>query len=195
MWQFGCLCFFSSLCSHDSDAQCAAPCFPLFPSTVPSLSLLLSCMRFAEAMRICSITHRLITLLFGLQEHVKEGRVLWDQPHWQQDQRSVQEHNHGGSNAAILWAGGGGRRYGEADLLWKYSNIPNIEIQTEALLYIITLLPLGGICEYRKESLTKSAPTHPASQTLMFPVLPWILTKRFRTLWAHMIKHTKYSQF
>lgn len=145
MWQFGCLCFFSSLYSHDSDAQCAAPCFPLLPSTVPSLSLLLSCMRFAEAMRICSITHRLITSLFGLQEHVKEGRVLWDQPHWQQDQRSVQEHNHGGSNAAILWAGGGRRRYGEADLLWKYYiNIPNIEIWTEALLYFITVVTTWG---------------------------------------------------
>lgn len=69
----------------------------------------LSCMRFAEAMHLCPTVRRLKTSLFGLQEHVKERRVLWDQPHWQQDQRGVQEHNHGGSDAAILWAGGGRR--------------------------------------------------------------------------------------
>lgn len=52
-----------------------------------------------------------------LQEHVEEGRVLWDQPHWQQDQRGVQEHHHGGSHAALLRRGGGRGRHGESDPL------------------------------------------------------------------------------
>lgn len=93
-----------------------SPLLPLPSSMVLSVLLLSGCMRFAEAMRISSIAHCLKISLSGLQEHVKEGRVLWDQPHWQQDQRSVQEYNHGGSHAAILWAGGGRRRHGGADL-------------------------------------------------------------------------------
>lgn len=54
------LSLYSPLYSHDTDRY--VPC-PLL--TFPSLSLLSSCMRFAEAMRISFITHCLKTDLFS----------------------------------------------------------------------------------------------------------------------------------
>lgn len=75
-------------------------------------------------MRICTVmpvlsNNTLPNLAALLQEHVEEGRVLWDQSHWQQDQRGVQEHHHGGSHAAVLRGGGRRGRHGESDLPGK----------------------------------------------------------------------------
>lgn len=64
---------------------------------------------------VCTVTCPSHRLDLYPQEHVEEGRVLRDQPHRQQNQGCVQEHDHGGSDAAVLRRGGGRGWFGEHD--------------------------------------------------------------------------------
>lgn len=105
MWQFVCFLLLLQLFSNGCLVISLNPALP-----IPRGSYLSHSFRSP----VCYLAHPCHRLSLCPQEHVEEGRVLRDQPHWQQNQRSVQEHDDGGSDAAVLRPGGGRVWLGES---------------------------------------------------------------------------------